>query len=411
MAIPLNLISNTQKSLLLRGTTANDLMLGWGVASNGVEDSSKSLDEKFYGDFGNDTLYGGAGKDALYGESGNDSLFGGSGNDLLDGGSDNDTLNGSTGDDQLLGGSGNDSLDGGSDNDVLSGGSGDDQLLGGTGNDQLDGGSNNDILNGGSGDDRLLGGSGNDQFEGGSGADVINGGSGTDSASYTTSETAVVVNLVTNVNTGGDAAGDTLIGVENLIGSSYNDTLTGDAGANVITGGAGADILTGGSGIDTFMMAFGAIGDTITDFTAGFGGDVIEFTGVNDATEQTFGVQSTFNDDANESPWFLSGFTVVDTYFKAPASLSSASVAAFLADINNYEGQVEYVVFDEAEQVSYLAVASGGNTGIFRLAENDDLDDNGVINADEITLLVTLTGVSNASTLSTANFTFFPEAG
>ena len=51
-------------------------------------------------------------------------------------------------------------------------------------------------------------------------------------------------------NTGG-AGSDTLIGIENLTGSGFNDMLTGDANANVLSGGAGNDTLDGGAGNDT----------------------------------------------------------------------------------------------------------------------------------------------------------------
>ena len=37
----------------------------------------------------------------------------------------------------------------------------------------------------------------------------------------------------------GEAAGDVLVGIENLRGSAFADTLVGDGGANVLSGGAG----------------------------------------------------------------------------------------------------------------------------------------------------------------------------
>src|SRR5262249_3048068 len=50
---------------------------------------------------------------------------------------------------------------------------------------------------------------------------------------------------------GDDAAGDTLTSIENLTGGDFDDTLTGDAGANVINGGDGNDTIEGGAGPDT----------------------------------------------------------------------------------------------------------------------------------------------------------------
>jgi Ca2+-binding RTX toxin-like protein len=52
---------------------------------------------------------------------------------------------------------------------------------------------------------------------------------------------------------GGDASGDILIDIENLIGSQSGDTLIGDAGDNSLDGGDGDDHLIGGVGADTLI--------------------------------------------------------------------------------------------------------------------------------------------------------------
>src|SRR6266571_7488409 len=107
------------------------------------------------------------------------------------------------------------------------------------------------------GNDTLDGGAGNDTLIGGTGADTLIGGSGIDTADYSTSANGVTVNLATNVNTGGDAQGDSLTGIENVTGSNYNDALTGDSNDNTLTGGAGNDTLVGGAGNDTLIGGAG----------------------------------------------------------------------------------------------------------------------------------------------------------
>jgi len=135
----------------------------------------------------------------------------------------------------------------------------------------LYGGAGNDTLNGLAGDDTLYGGTGDDTLTGGAGADALNGGAGTDTASYSLSATGVTVDLATGTGTGGDAAGDTLWGIENVTGSGQADTLTGDANANVLTGGAGNDTLSGGAGNDTLLGGEG--NDTLT---GGAGDDTLD---------------------------------------------------------------------------------------------------------------------------------------
>ncbi len=106
-------------------------------------------------------------------------------------------------------------------------------------------------LLGGNGGDTLDGSGGNDVLVGGAGADSLIGGGGTDTANYSASTAGVNVNLLAGTGLGGDAEGDTLSGIEIVLGSNHADTLTGDGFANTLSGGSGNDTINGGDGDDT----------------------------------------------------------------------------------------------------------------------------------------------------------------
>lgn len=71
-----------------------------------------------------------------------------------------------------------------------------------------------------------------------------------------TAPVAVSLAIISQQDTSG-AGLDTLTNIENLIGSSYNDRLTGDKKDNVLVGGTGDDALKGGSGADTLIGGLG----------------------------------------------------------------------------------------------------------------------------------------------------------
>lgn len=150
----------------------------------------------------------------------------------------------------LLGTDGNDSLVGGSGDDRISGGKGNDTLVGGGGHDRIDGGAGNDTLFGQEGDDVFTPGAGRDQLYGGSST----ADSGIDTVSYANYGSGVSVSLFNGYgyqkSLGKDADRDDLHGIENIIGSAYDDNLAGDAQSNRITGGAGDDSLDGWQGDD-----------------------------------------------------------------------------------------------------------------------------------------------------------------
>ncbi|WP_372884158.1 M10 family metallopeptidase C-terminal domain-containing protein [Shimia sp.] len=180
---------------------------------------------------------------------------------------------------------------------------GPDRLLGGSGDDILYGHGGADLLEGGDGDDRLEGGEGDDTLVGGRGSDTLLGGAGSDTASYATAPGAVTARLDGGAGTG-MATGDSLSGIENLIGSPYDDALVGSRDANALsgaegddlllgqgggdrlTGGTGRDILLGGTGGDRLTgesgrdILLGGSGDDLLD--GGRGADVFIFQGGSD---------------------------------------------------------------------------------------------------------------------------------
>lgn len=64
--------------------------------------------------------------------------------------------------------------------------------------------------------------------------------------------------------------------------------ISGTAGPDVLFGGTGNDLLTGGAGTDTFVISKGYGSDTITDFQAGTGGDVLRVQNYGFATFANF---------------------------------------------------------------------------------------------------------------------------
>jgi Ca2+-binding RTX toxin-like protein len=106
--------------------------------------------------------------------------------------------------------------------------------------------------------ENLTGSNFNDTLLGNAGNNVLDGGAGVDTVSYINSSGAVTVSLATTAAQNTVGAGiDTLSNVENLLGSNFNDSLTGNGGNNALSGGSGADTLTGGGGADTLTGGAG----------------------------------------------------------------------------------------------------------------------------------------------------------
>ncbi len=225
---------------------------------------------------GDDTLNSGANNDRIVGGLGHDLINGGTGNDVLEGGNDSDTINGGDGDDKIYA-----MLGGNADGDVVG-----DVIHGNNNNDTITGTGGTDTVFGDAGIDTLRGGGGNDTLTGGTEADSVDGAAGNDIVSYATASGAVTVILtdLAGGHTGGASSGadgsDTLIDVENIIGSNFADSLSGNNLANVLNGGLGIDAMSGGDGADTYYA--NVLNDTITEVNASLatgGNDVVYYTG------------------------------------------------------------------------------------------------------------------------------------
>jgi Ca2+-binding RTX toxin-like protein len=233
-----------------------------------------------------DYIFGFDGSDSIFGQGGNDDIKGGGGADFLDGGAGIDTARY------------DDSASGVSVNLLSSFGLGGtaegdsyasiENVVGSMYSDTLIGDNGSNVLVGGAGyRDTLKGAGGDDLLIGGPGADTMYGGAGIDTASYEGASGPVYVFLEAHAGSDNDALGDQLYEIENVIGSSFGDYLSGDANDNVLQGGDGNDDLDGGEGGGNDTLIGGAGYDTLsgngTDIMiGGLDGDHYWVNNVND---------------------------------------------------------------------------------------------------------------------------------
>lgn len=293
---------------VLRGNLGRDFLNG------------DDQDDILYGDDGNDRLvlgrvgrsdefaHGGLGNDVivsdsdsfafLYGDEGSDRLSS-TGFDFLDGGPGDDRIEGGIasfetsaspvtveteagsaagdGSDELVGVRG---VSGSPHGDTITGSARDEWISGSDGADTLYGAAGNDNVFGGKGEDVVWGNRGHDVLwdvvmcvdrpcEGDEAADEFDGGPGLDRLSYEGYHASVVVDLAA----GTGAAADTVVEVEDLFGTSFDDVLLGDEGQNTINGGySGSDRLEG-RGSDDVLLAYDDGDDTLD---GGTGTDVCD---------------------------------------------------------------------------------------------------------------------------------------
>ncbi len=148
--------------------------------------------------------------------------------------------------------------------------------------------------------ENAVGGGGDDLLVANEARNVLDGRGGNDTASFVTSSKGLYIDL--NIGKGGE---DTLISIENIIGSTKDDYIKGDARDNVINGGGGKDLMNGGAGIDTVSYAtdiaavridlatgrggLGATGDVMNDFENAIGSAFNDIVSGSNVTNRLFG--------------------------------------------------------------------------------------------------------------------------
>ncbi len=356
---------------LLIGGAGSDILTG-GLGNDTA--SASDLTEGVNGNLGTNSITGLvtgdvdtlSGIEALTGSDQADSLTGDGAANTLDGGAGDDILQGGFGADSLIGGEGQDTAsfdDGGSSGanvDLAAGTATDglfstdtligiEHLLGDSFfSDTLSGDANANQLDGQGGFDSLSGLGGDDTLIGGAGNDTLDGGADNDTADYSGAAAGIAADIGQNLaSNDGDGGTDSLLNIETLVGSSFNDTIFGGASGDQLEGGAGNDNIDGGgagSGNDSIFGGAGA--DTLFGNDAD---DTIDGGADNDFIEGGAGVDTLTGGGGADT--FVYTQTADLQFVAQGQTVSSAGVAVdLITDFagNNDEGSDKFE-FDEFE--------------------------------------------------------------
>lgn len=199
----------------------------------------------------------------------------------------------------------------------LTGGGFADTLVGDGNANLLRGLGGNDVLIGFAGDDMLEGGEGHDVLIGAAGWDSLDGGDGSDTVVYGAAIGPIEADLALGVVGEFDGAthlsDDTLSSIENVIGSNFDDIISGNSNSNFLRGLFGADVLFGRDGDDTLEgsegddLLFGGAGWDILN--GGAGVDTVSYNGATGPVEidLNMGVASEFDGATHLSDDTLTG--------------------------------------------------------------------------------------------------------
>ncbi len=389
-------------------------------------------DDGLNGTAGDDTINGLDGNDVLRGLGGNDIVNGDAGDDNI-AGDGSYTYNGPSGDDTLNGGDGDDLMRGGAGVDTFNGGAGDDDRVSfyslwatqavyadlrtqtitndgygnaetmtgveglGAGTAFADTFHGNDAANTIIADvgDIAYGYGGDDNFFGGSAAALIDGGLGVDTISLqqglvllpdadadgaaeeVLATAGFTVNLLSGFYTE-DTWGSfgTLVSIENVTGSEFDDFIVGDHGDNVLNGVGGADVIRGNGGNDTIDGGDGddnLAGDGSYTYNGPSGDDAISGGAGDDLMRGGAGVDSfDGGDGADDRVSFYSLWATQAVYADLNTGVISNDGYGNVETMLNVEGLGAGTVFADTFIGNALANTLLGDTGDTVTANDGD---------------------------------------
>jgi len=189
-------------------------------------------------------------------------------------------------------------------------------------------------------------------------------------------------------------------------------TIDMGAGVDLFVSSTLADTITTGAGSDTVRLT-GASTDNdniITDFTAGAGGDILDFA-TNNAQDGGTTLSNIETISGGADDVLEAGFVIIDNGNANIANADSLSAADIidrlndLGDDNNGNATDDIVSMEATNDENYVAISDGTNTAIVLIT--DASGDDTIIETGDVTILVTLEGVSDAGTLVSANLADF----
>ncbi|NBB47172.1 hypothetical protein GVN24_02675 [Rhizobium sp. CRIBSB] len=330
----------------------------------------------------------------------------------------------------------------GTSNAVLTGNAGNNTILGGVGNDRLIGGAGADLLIGGAGVDTAsyanaasavtinlhsgthlgdaagdvfdsiegyLGSAFDDTFVGNSTGNTFNGGSGVDTIDYSSSTEGVNVNLTTNSHSGGHASGDSLVSIERVVGTAFDDIIASATAAHMLEGGAGDDTYLIGdqgvivneadaSGLDTIITSVASYsiagttgierltynGSAAANLVGNAGDNVLTSGAGNDVLEGGVG-DDELRGSVGDDTYVYSRGDGNDRVIEDPAA--GATDQLILQDISSTEVQVQRLGSDLRLQIpeSYVGVGDSGSIVIVgAFAEGDHAGIDTIVFADGV---------------------------